>query len=188
MQDGRSHRIWSRGRGRGRLATPLGEAAPAVSPSAHAASWSYILGRGPANMELTAFGFEVVDAAAHMNQPERGNPFDERFAADFDSLATECSVREDVRAVLIVVEADVSDAETWALARRHAQAPTRAFGESKTLLLSSLEGQLETRRGRWARRRTEDSWSAMRACSPSKSRGLRAASAFSNLRHEDCCA
>jgi 2-(1,2-epoxy-1,2-dihydrophenyl)acetyl-CoA isomerase len=54
-------------------------------------------------MDLTAFAFEVVDGVAHitMNQPERGNPFDDRFAADFDQLATECSVRTDVRAVLI---------------------------------------------------------------------------------------
>jgi 2-(1,2-epoxy-1,2-dihydrophenyl)acetyl-CoA isomerase len=54
-------------------------------------------------MELTAFSFEVVDGVAHitMNQPDRGNPFDEAFAADFDCLATECSVRDDVRAVLL---------------------------------------------------------------------------------------
>jgi 2-(1,2-epoxy-1,2-dihydrophenyl)acetyl-CoA isomerase len=54
-------------------------------------------------MELTAFAFEVLDGVAHitMNQPERGNPLDERFGVEFDTLATECSVREDVRAVLI---------------------------------------------------------------------------------------
>jgi len=54
-------------------------------------------------MQLTAFAFEIVDGVAHitMNQPERGNPFDQRFADEFDGLATECSVRPDVRAVLI---------------------------------------------------------------------------------------
>src|SRR5271155_3638432 len=54
-------------------------------------------------MELTAFAFEVKEHVAHitMNQPERGNPFDRRFAEEFDWLATECTVRADVRAVLI---------------------------------------------------------------------------------------
>jgi 2-(1,2-epoxy-1,2-dihydrophenyl)acetyl-CoA isomerase len=54
-------------------------------------------------MELTAFAFEVKDHVAHitMNQPERGNPFDQRFAEEFDWLATECTVRPEVRAVLI---------------------------------------------------------------------------------------
>jgi 2-(1,2-epoxy-1,2-dihydrophenyl)acetyl-CoA isomerase len=54
-------------------------------------------------MELTAFAFEVKDGVAHitLNQPERGNPFDERFALEFDWLATECAVRPEVRAVLI---------------------------------------------------------------------------------------
>jgi 2-(1,2-epoxy-1,2-dihydrophenyl)acetyl-CoA isomerase len=54
-------------------------------------------------VELAAFTFEVVDGVAHitMNQPERGNPIDQTFAAEFDRLATECSVRKNVRAVLI---------------------------------------------------------------------------------------
>jgi len=54
-------------------------------------------------MELTAFAFEVKDGVAHitLNQPERGNPFDQRFAEEFDGLATECAVRPEVRAVLI---------------------------------------------------------------------------------------
>jgi 2-(1,2-epoxy-1,2-dihydrophenyl)acetyl-CoA isomerase len=54
-------------------------------------------------MELTAFAFEVLDGVAHltMNQADRGNPFDDRFAEEFDHLATECAVRPDVRAVLI---------------------------------------------------------------------------------------
>ena len=54
-------------------------------------------------MELTAFSFDVADGVAHitMNQPERGNPIDQIFAAEFDRLASECSVRKDVRAVLI---------------------------------------------------------------------------------------
>jgi 2-(1,2-epoxy-1,2-dihydrophenyl)acetyl-CoA isomerase len=54
-------------------------------------------------MELTAFAFEIKDGVAHitMNQPERGNPFDRRFAEEFDWLATECGARTEVRAVLI---------------------------------------------------------------------------------------
>ncbi len=54
-------------------------------------------------MELTAFALEITDGVAHitMNQPERGNPFDRRFAEEFDWLATECTVRPEVRAVLI---------------------------------------------------------------------------------------
>ena len=54
-------------------------------------------------MDLTAFAFEIKDGVAHitMNQPERGNPIDARFAAEFDWLATECSVRPEVRAVLL---------------------------------------------------------------------------------------
>jgi len=54
-------------------------------------------------MELTAFAFEIKDGVAHitMNQPERGNPIDPRFAEEFDWLATECSIRPEVRAVLI---------------------------------------------------------------------------------------
>jgi 2-(1,2-epoxy-1,2-dihydrophenyl)acetyl-CoA isomerase len=54
-------------------------------------------------MELTAFAFDIKDGVARitMNQPERGNPFDQRFAEEFDWLATECSVRPEVRAVLI---------------------------------------------------------------------------------------
>jgi 2-(1,2-epoxy-1,2-dihydrophenyl)acetyl-CoA isomerase len=54
-------------------------------------------------MELTAFAFEIAGGVAHvtMSAPERGNPIDERFAEEFDRLATECSVRPEVRAVLI---------------------------------------------------------------------------------------
>ncbi len=54
-------------------------------------------------MGLTAFVFEIAGGVAHvtMNAPERGNPIDERFAEEFDRLATECSVRPEVRAVLI---------------------------------------------------------------------------------------
>jgi 2-(1,2-epoxy-1,2-dihydrophenyl)acetyl-CoA isomerase len=57
-------------------------------------------------MELKAFAFEVKDDVAHitLNQPDRGNPFDQRFAEEFDWLATECTVRPDVRAVLIDAE------------------------------------------------------------------------------------
>jgi enoyl-CoA hydratase/carnithine racemase len=36
-----------------------------------------------------------------MNQPERGNPLDRRFAEEFNWLATECTVRPEVRSVLI---------------------------------------------------------------------------------------
>jgi 2-(1,2-epoxy-1,2-dihydrophenyl)acetyl-CoA isomerase len=54
-------------------------------------------------MELSAFTFEVKQGVAHitMNQPERGNPLDGRFAEEFNWLATECAVRPEVRAVLI---------------------------------------------------------------------------------------
>jgi 2-(1,2-epoxy-1,2-dihydrophenyl)acetyl-CoA isomerase len=54
-------------------------------------------------MDLTAFTFEIKEGVAHitMSQPDRGNPFDERFAEEFDWLATECTVRPEVRAVLI---------------------------------------------------------------------------------------
>ena len=54
-------------------------------------------------MELTAFAFEIKDGVAHitMSQSERGNPFDQSFADEFDWLATECTIRPEVRAVLI---------------------------------------------------------------------------------------
>ena len=54
-------------------------------------------------MDLTAFTFEIKEGVAHvtLSQSERGNPFDERFAEEFDWLATECTVRPEVRAVLI---------------------------------------------------------------------------------------
>jgi 2-(1,2-epoxy-1,2-dihydrophenyl)acetyl-CoA isomerase len=54
-------------------------------------------------MELTAFAFEIREGVAHitLNQPERGNPFDRRFAEEFDYLATECTIRPEVRSVLI---------------------------------------------------------------------------------------
>ena len=54
-------------------------------------------------VELTSFSFEIKDAVAHitLDQGERGNPFDRRFAAEFNELATECSVNPVVRAVLI---------------------------------------------------------------------------------------
>jgi 2-(1,2-epoxy-1,2-dihydrophenyl)acetyl-CoA isomerase len=67
-----------------------------------------------------------------------------------------------------VVEADALEAEAWALARKLAQGPTRAFGEAKNLLLSSstesLEGQLEKEARAMARvTRSDDAWNAMRA-------------------------
>jgi 2-(1,2-epoxy-1,2-dihydrophenyl)acetyl-CoA isomerase len=54
-------------------------------------------------MELTAFAFETKGGVAHitLNQPERGNPFDRRFAEEFDYLATECTIRPEVRSVRI---------------------------------------------------------------------------------------
>jgi len=54
-------------------------------------------------MELKAFAFEIKDGVARitLNQPERGNPLDRRFAEEFNYLATECTVRPEVRAVLI---------------------------------------------------------------------------------------
>ncbi|MGB3583544.1 MAG: enoyl-CoA hydratase/isomerase family protein [Roseiarcus sp.] len=54
-------------------------------------------------MELTAFAFEIKDGVAHvtMNQADRGNPLDSRFAKEFNWLATECTVCPEVRSVLI---------------------------------------------------------------------------------------
>ncbi|MEH2477914.1 2-(1,2-epoxy-1,2-dihydrophenyl)acetyl-CoA isomerase [Nitrobacteraceae bacterium AZCC 2146] len=54
-------------------------------------------------MKLTAFAFEIRDGVAHitLDQAERGNPFDRQFAAEFNQLATECSINPDVRSVLI---------------------------------------------------------------------------------------
>jgi 2-(1,2-epoxy-1,2-dihydrophenyl)acetyl-CoA isomerase len=51
----------------------------------------------------TAFAFEIKDSVAHitLDQAERGNPLDRRFAEEFNELATECSINPDVRAVLI---------------------------------------------------------------------------------------
>ncbi len=67
-----------------------------------------------------------------------------------------------------VVDADALESEAWALARRLAQGPTRAYGEAKNLMLSSpmesLEGQLELEARAMARvTSTEDAWNAMRA-------------------------
>ena len=250
-------------------------------------------------MELTAFAFEIKEGVAQitLNQPERGNPFDRRFAEEFDYLATECTIRLEVRSVLIdakgrffsvggdlnalassreelarfvsvatsdlhmgiarfarmnapvvmavhamaaggavalvagadfvlaspsakfyaafagigivsdsggsyylprrigsrratqflllnetlsaqqaaeaglinrVVEADALADEAWSLARRLAQGPTLAYGETKNLLIASatesLEGQLENEARAMARvTRTDDAWNAMRA-------------------------
>lgn len=54
-------------------------------------------------MDLTAFTYELRDGVAHitLNQPERGNPIDARFAAEFNHLATQCTIDKRVRAVLI---------------------------------------------------------------------------------------
>ena len=54
-------------------------------------------------MAVTAFAFEIKEGVAHitLDQAERGNPFDRKFAEDFNHLATECSVNPGVRAVLI---------------------------------------------------------------------------------------
>ena len=54
-------------------------------------------------MELTAFAFKIKDGVARitMNQPDRGNPLDSHFAQEFNWLATECTVRPEVRSVLI---------------------------------------------------------------------------------------
>ncbi len=54
-------------------------------------------------MNLTAFAFEIEQGVARitLNQPERGNPLDRRFAEEFDWLATECTVNPEVRSVLI---------------------------------------------------------------------------------------
>jgi 2-(1,2-epoxy-1,2-dihydrophenyl)acetyl-CoA isomerase len=54
-------------------------------------------------MNLDALAFEIKEGVAHitLNQPERGNPFDLRFAEEFNQLATECTVNPEVRSVLI---------------------------------------------------------------------------------------
>lgn len=54
-------------------------------------------------MSFSAFGFEIQDSVAHitLNQPERGNPLDECFCAEFNAIATVCASDPAVRAVLI---------------------------------------------------------------------------------------
>lgn len=54
-------------------------------------------------MNLQSFDYAVADGVARitLNQPERGNPFDRRFAAELNAIATECTVDREVRAVLI---------------------------------------------------------------------------------------
>lgn len=54
-------------------------------------------------MDLLSFKFEVTDGVARitLNQPERGNPFDRRFAAELNEIATECTIDRRVRAVLV---------------------------------------------------------------------------------------
>lgn len=54
-------------------------------------------------MELASFSFEITDGVGHitLDQPDRGNPFDRRFCAEFNELATECAINPAVRAVLI---------------------------------------------------------------------------------------
>ncbi|EMO5468731.1 TPA: enoyl-CoA hydratase/isomerase family protein [Pseudomonas aeruginosa] len=54
-------------------------------------------------MSYEAFDLKVEDGLAHLtlNQPERGNPFDGVFCADFCAIANSLAGREDVRAVLL---------------------------------------------------------------------------------------
>ena len=54
-------------------------------------------------MNLQAFEFSVVDNVGHirLNQPEKGNPFNAAFCAEFSALAVECSENPGVQAVLI---------------------------------------------------------------------------------------
>ena len=93
-----------------------------------------------------------------------------RRAAQFYMLNETLSAEDAAGCGLInkVVAAEALEAGAWALARKLAQGPTLAFGEAKSLLLSSpmesLEGQLELEARAMARvTSTEDAWNAMRA-------------------------
>jgi 2-(1,2-epoxy-1,2-dihydrophenyl)acetyl-CoA isomerase len=54
-------------------------------------------------MQPTSLAFEIKNGVGHitLDQAERGNPFDRRFARELNELATECSVNPAVRSVLI---------------------------------------------------------------------------------------
>lgn len=54
-------------------------------------------------MNETAVQFELRDSVAHVSfvQPQRGNPFDQRFCTQLCEVAIECDENPDVRAVLI---------------------------------------------------------------------------------------
>ena len=95
-------------------------------------------------MELTAFAFKIKDGVAHitMNQPERGNPLDSRFAEEFNWLATECTVRPTVRSVLIdatgrffSVGGDLNGDVPVAVLRRGAVRPVRSRPRDRIFLL-----------------------------------------------------
>src|SRR5579862_3908176 len=94
-------------------------------------------------MELAAFAFEVKDDVAHitLNQPERGNPFDQRFAEEFDCLATECTVRADVRAVLIDAAGRFFSVG----------GDLNALSQSREMLMCRAEVATETKRARFSR-------------------------------------
>ncbi|EPL3138006.1 TPA: enoyl-CoA hydratase/isomerase family protein [Pseudomonas aeruginosa] len=59
-------------------------------------------------MTYEAFDLQVEDGLAHLtlNQPERGNPFDGTFCAEFCSIANALTGRDDVRAVLLRARGD----------------------------------------------------------------------------------
>lgn len=54
-------------------------------------------------MELKSTLFDVADGVAHvtLNQPERGNPFDQQFCDELSLIADRCDADAGVRAVLI---------------------------------------------------------------------------------------
>lgn len=57
-------------------------------------------------MGYESFRYSVKDGVGRITlaQPDRGNPFDRRFTAEFNEIATECTVDPNVRAVLIDAE------------------------------------------------------------------------------------
>jgi 2-(1,2-epoxy-1,2-dihydrophenyl)acetyl-CoA isomerase len=54
-------------------------------------------------VELKSTLFDVADGVGHvtLNQPERGNPFDQRFCDELSAIAATCDADPAVRAVLI---------------------------------------------------------------------------------------
>ena len=54
-------------------------------------------------MKLESTLFDIADGIAHvtLNQPERGNPFDQRFCDELSWIAAACDADRGVRAILI---------------------------------------------------------------------------------------